>query len=155
MSLDNQATLNVPSMQDQKPKSGALKWILGGCGCLGLLAVICVGGVAYYIGPLMQDTIGIMNETTSMAKSSTVVQEALGSPVEITGGPRQSQDGNNMTFEVDVTGPNGSGTVYTKATIDTASRRIERTEIYLEFEGQRLDLNIEDEFNLEVEGLDE
>jgi hypothetical protein len=155
MSLDNQATLNVPSMQDEKPKSGALKWILGGCGCLGLLAAICVGGFVFYFGALMQDTISIMNETVALAENSAVVKEALGEPVEITGGPRQSQNGKDMTFEVDVTGPNGSGTVYSKATVAPSGRRLESTEMYLEFDGQRFDLNTEDEFNLDVEGLDE
>lgn len=155
MSLDNQATLNIPNMQDEKPKSGALKWILGGCGCLGLMIAICVGGSVWYAGGLIKDTMSIMNEVVTLAENSEVVKETLGDPVEITGGPRQSQEGKDMTFEVDVAGPNGSGTVFSKASIDSSGRRLNRTEIYLEFDGQRFDLDAEEAFNLDVEGLDE
>jgi hypothetical protein len=152
MSFDNQATLNVPNMQHEKPKSGALKWILGGCGCLGLLAVVCIGGFAYFFSGAIGDAIRMQQETQAMIESSPQVEEALGSPIEI--GPPRTQNGpeGEVTFEFDVTGPNGTGTVFSKTKMNPSTFRFERKGLYMEFEGQRIDLNLDIG---DIDGLDE
>ena len=38
---------NAPLGHAPPKKSGALKWILGGLGCFGLISILCLGGIGY------------------------------------------------------------------------------------------------------------
>ena len=155
MSLDNQyepvANVNMPPT---KKSGGALKWILGGCGCLGLMAVICFGGVIYY----GITTAGqITQEARSFIEGSTVAQEYLGSPITINGEPQPVQGGNGeLVFDFDVTGPKGSGTATVKAKMDPETFKFVIGESTLDVNGEIIDLNAENEFNEPVvEGMED
>lgn len=154
MSLNNQyepvANANV---LPPKKSGGALKWILGGCGCLGLMAAICFGGVVWFgISTAGQVT----QEARTFVEGSTVIQEHLGSPVTINGEPTpvQGPDG-SLVFGFDVSGPNGSGTATVTSKMNPETFQFELGESSLEVNGEVFDLNAKDEFKeIEVEGMD-
>ena len=155
MSFDKQGTPVATNINTLPPKKsgGALKWILGGCGCLGLIALLCVGGLTYFA----VSTAGqVTQEARSFIEGSTVAQEYLGSPITINGEPVPTQTpGGGLVFDFDVSGPKGSGTAKVKAKMNPETFQFEMGESSLDFNGETIDLNAENEFmDLEVEELD-
>ena len=110
---------NTPPMGHVPPKKsgGALKWILGGLGCFGLLALCCFGGLAYigYQGVQMVTGNPGYLEARATLESSDALGEAVGNPVTVgepQGEIKPTPNGDRIGFEytVPVSGPNGSGT---------------------------------------------
>jgi len=155
MSFDNQATpvANVNVLPPKK-SGGALKWILGGCGCLGLMAAICFGGFIYFA----VSTAGqVTQQARSFVEGSTVAQEHLGSPITVNGEPTpvQGRQG-ELIFDFDISGPKGSGTATVTAKMNPETFQFELGESSLETNGETFDLNAEDEFKEpEIEGMDD
>ena len=107
---------NMPAMGSVPPKkSGALKWILGGLGCIGLLIALCIGGSVYmtYRGVQMVTSNPAYLEARATLESSEALGNAVGNPVTV-GEPVniQTTQGERIgfTYQVPVSGPNGSGT---------------------------------------------
>lgn len=119
MSYDPNA--NVPpvgNVPPQKSGGGALKWILGGIGCFGLLTALCIGGFIWWAYNLSQDLI-INNPAKIQAiaeiEQSETVGDAFGRPVTVSLAPPQQpqqkgQGGLVLTFEGEVKGSEKSGT---------------------------------------------
>ena len=156
MSLDNQYETPVATSMDALPpkkSGGGLKWILGGCGCLSLLTVLCFGGLIYFG---LSKTAKMSQEARSFIENSTVAQEYLGSPVTINGEspPTQGAAG-AIILDFDVSGPKASGTATVTAELDPETFDFVLGESSLDVNGETVDLNAEDEFKLDVEGMDD
>ena len=156
MSFENQTTpvaanMNVPPT---KKSGGPLKWILGGCGCLGLIAAICFGGFFYFA---ITTAGAISQEARTLIESSSVVQEQLGSPITIVSETPPAQQGQgSLVLEFDVEGPEGAGTATVTAKMDPETFKFVIEDSSLEVDGETFDLNVADEFKeLEVEGLED
>ncbi len=153
LDLDNQATVNANNFDSQPPKKGgALKWILGGCGCLGLLLVLCVGGAFYYGFSVLDQ---VRQEARSFVESSSVVQEKLGSPVTIDGETLATGPDGAPSFRFDVSGPDGRGTVTASSKVDNQAGAFVVSDYVLEVDGEEFDLNAADDFDVGVEGIDD
>ncbi len=75
-----------------EPKSGKKKWLIGGCGCLGLIAVLCMvgGGIAYlYVAKPMQEMQAIITESIGFAEVSQPIADAVGGSVQVSRQPTQ------------------------------------------------------------------
>ena len=154
MSLDNQATVDLGDVGSPLPTSGGSKskWILGGCGCIGLLAVLCVvGGIVFGLNMIDQ----VRQEARSFVESSSVVQEQLGSPVAIDGEVQTFGADLAPSFRFSVSGPKGGGTVTVSSVADNQARAFVVSEYILEVDGQEFDLNAEDDFKMDLEGMDD
>ena len=148
MSFDNQANVNVPAYP-QQPKGSGKKWIFAGCGCLLVIGLICGGciGMGAYFG---SGVISFTLDNTAAVQSSRKVQEIVGTPVAVSP-PRSTQHNRAITLEFDVSGPNGTGKVTVVGTMND-DFSVTRDEIYLEFDGQRIDLDPDAELDLNIEG---
>ncbi|QEG21400.1 Coa1/Tim21 domain-containing protein [Mariniblastus fucicola] len=99
-----------------KKSGGALKWILAGVGCFGLLGLCCFGGFAFlgYQGLKVINNNPAYLEARAQIESSASVGDAVGDPVTVGSytGVQSNQNGERMTitYDVPVSGPNGSGT---------------------------------------------
>jgi len=151
---------NMPPMGHVPPKkSGSLKWILGGLGCFGVLALCCFGGIAYfgYMGlEIVNSNPGYL-EARANIEASASVGEAVGNPVTVgsyTG--VQSNQGAagsmSISYDVPVSGPNGSGMAKITVSgtpmtedwkVDSLTVTVDGKEVPLE--GGGLDINIEGE----------
>ena len=106
----------MPPMGHVPPKkSGALKWILGGLGCFGVLALCCFGGIAYfgYASVQMVTNNPAYLEGRASLENSEPLGELLGNPITV-GDPTNIQTNPKgervgMTYEVSLSGPNGTG----------------------------------------------
>ena len=153
MSFDNQESVSLNNIDSMPPKkSGALKWILGGCGCLGLLTLLCFGGLIWFG---VSKAGAVTQESRSFVENSTTVQQHLGSPVVSNAETATQGTNQDIVFEYDVAGPNGTGRATVNATFDNETFDFIIGESSLEFNGEVFDLNAEEEFSVEVDGLDE
>ncbi len=141
-----------------KKKGGALKWILGGLGCFGLLALCCFGGLAYfgYQGVKMVTSNPAYLEARATLESSEALGNAVGNPITL-GEPtnvqtRQNGERMGMTYELPVSGPNGSGSASISVegkpfsddwTLESLSVNVGGEDIPLN--GSGIDVNIEGE----------
>ena len=135
-----------PNLSEPPKKSRSWLWF-GGCGCLVVL-LLCGGGIAALAVPAM-GVFQAISEAQSMAQESAEVQAAIGSPVEF-GPPAQSQDGQTITYEFPMTGPDGSATLTMKMQVSFSAS--ENQEVVVELEdGTKIDLLNSEEFNLDIE----
>lgn len=150
MEFENQPSADVVVAQ---PRSGGKKWILGGCGCLLVIVVACGGAGLWGYLTFMRPAMAFVTENIAYAESSPAVEERIGSPVT-TGAPSTSQQDRQMTIRLPVSGPQGQGTIVIQGTIqDDFSWK--RDDIYLEIDGERIALDPDAEFDIDIEGLDE
>jgi len=151
----------MPPMGHVPPKKsgGALKWILGGLGCFGILAVCCFGGVAYLgmMGLEVVNSNPAYLEARAEIEGSAAVGEAVGNPVSVgtyTGVQSNQGDAGRMSidYDVPVTGPNGSGMAKISVSgkpmtedwsVDSLTVTVDGKDIPLD--GGGLDINIEGE----------
>lgn len=151
---------NQPPMGHVPPKKsgGALKWILGGLGCFGLITALCLGGFGYMGYRAYQDMTGntAYLDARATIESSEAIGEAVGNPVTVgqPTGLNQSQQGQRITIVYDVpfSGPNGSGMAEIKVegqlmtedwNLESISAEVDGKDIPLD--GGGLDVNIEGE----------
>ena len=155
MSLDNQnmppGAANINTLPPKK-SGGALKWILGGCGCLSLLLVLCIGGFVYFSYSTFS---GVQEEAKGFITNSSVVQEQLGSPVKIDGESFSSTAPGEWVFDFNVSGPKGSGTATVNMKTDGQSLDFDIGEASLEANGQSFNLSADDEYGINLEGMDD
>jgi hypothetical protein len=138
--------------QSQARKSGGGKLLkIGGCGCLVLL-LLCGGGIGYFVYKL-KPSIQMMQESISMVQESEAVKAKLGNPITITqqAFPKQSvEDGTQrMEYEMPISGPNGSGTMHLK--VEVNGIQLERRELYVDVDGEKIDLINSAEFKLDID----
>ena len=153
---------NTPPMGHVPPKKkgGALKWILGGLGCFGLLGLLCFGGMGYFgYSAFKQMTNNpAFLEGRATLESSPALGEVLGNPVTVgefnPEGFRQTQQGERVTIEydVDLSGPDGAGTatIVVKGQLFTEDWNVESITATVNGEdvpldGNGIDVNIEGE----------
>lgn len=147
MSVDNDVSFDQnPIAHAQPPKSGGKKWLLGGCGCLAFLGLICLvgGGFAVYqlgLKPLNDFT----KQNLTLAKESAQLKETVGEPVEM-GTPLQTKgdETGTMNIRTPVSGSKGNGTIVIKTRMESTENgmpRWTRQSMVLEFDGQEIELN--------------
>ena len=98
---------NVPPV-----KKGNKVWIFAGVGCL-IVSLLCAAGIGvsvYMASGVIASVFSEITSGTDAIQNSAEVQAELGSPltVEATGQPRQN--GQSMSVDGVVKGPEGSGT---------------------------------------------
>ena len=132
---------NHPNLPSRK-SGGALKWILGGCGCLTALVGFCFIGFFMYV----MSTFGTLSqEARSFVEDSTIAQEHLGSPITIKGEPILIEsESNDFVFEVFASGPKGSGTATVTSQLDDVSFEWVMKEASLDVDGEKFDLKATD-----------
>ena len=139
-----------PISSIDEPKSGKKKWLIGGCGCFGLIALLCAAGGVFLWIQFGKPLVDLMNENQVLVENSAEVQNLLGTPIT-TGAPAQSRgdDPSVIQLSTPVSGPKGSGTVQMRFRFD--GKTWQREELYLEFDGQRIELEPEKELELEID----
>lgn len=130
------------------PKSGKKKFLIGGCGCLGVLALLCVGGSAFIWIQFGKPMMDFMNENTTFVASSEVAKEALGDPITVGPPTKTEPQGQSVTMEFPVSGSKGSGIMVLRGSLKDG--KWVRDEIYLEVDGNRIELSPDSEFQLDV-----
>lgn len=139
-----------PIADISRPKSNKKLWIFGGLGCFGLIGLICIG---FIVAGIMaaKPTLDFMNENISYIESSSEVAEALGAPITVA--PAQpTQDSNNpgaLIFRGNVSGSQGAGTYVIEAKMNGVTP--EREAIYLEVDGERIDLDPDALYELDID----
>ncbi|MEL7495988.1 MAG: hypothetical protein AAFN77_00155 [Planctomycetota bacterium] len=138
-----------PAFQPKESNTG--KWIMGGCGCLFVIILIC-GGASYWgYTSLFKPILDFTFESMSMAEDHPIVKEKIGDDVTA-GPPATTNDGQNLTLRIPVSGENGNGTVVVSATVND-DITITKNEAYLEFKGEQFDLS-DDGLNLDIEDVE-
>jgi Cytochrome oxidase complex assembly protein 1 len=94
------------------PKSGAMKWVLIGCGVFAVLGVLCCGGfvgIGWYAWKQIEPMV---EEGKKLIRSSEVIQEHIGQVqedgIQITQADFKNNDG---TVRANLRGDKGSGTL--------------------------------------------
>lgn len=151
MSFDNETSPDATNGETQATKSGGWKKILGGIGCLGLIAVCIV----IVISLRHSNKTAVSEEARSFVQGSTVVQKHLGSPVMINEERGNPGADKSFIFEFDISGPEGAGTATVNMTHDDESSALVLGQSSLDFNGETIDLNAKDEFSFELEGMDD
>ena len=131
-----------------EPKSNKKLWIYGGLGCFGLMGLVCIGcTVAGYFA--LKPVIEFTAQNTSYVQTSEKAQAELGSPITLSN-VSQSQDGaGGLEIRGTATGPKGSATYVIEAQIEGITPV--RKGIYLEIDGERIDLDPDAELSFEVD----
>jgi hypothetical protein len=130
---------------DQPKKSGNKRWLF-----FAILGLIVLGGV---IGTMYWLNVGkpiqmFKNENLNMIDTSEIAADRLGTPITL-GTAIETRDGNSITFRVPAKGPDASGTLVFSGT--KGDEGWTRDKIYLEVEGEEIDLSAMDElFNLDI-----
>lgn len=153
MGIDNNATVTMGNFDSPPERTGGkLKWIFGGCGCLGLMTVLCFGGVVWFGLSKIDE---VRREAKSFIESSSVAKQNLGTPVAIDGETLGTTPGQGPMFVFDVSGPKASGTVTCVSEQSGDSVDFVISSYTLEVNGEEFDLNQEDELGIDIDGLDE
>ena len=151
---------NTPPMGHVPPKksSGALKWILGGIGCFGLLTVLCIGGFAYvtYVSYQNMTTNSAYLEARITLENSEELAEAVGEPVTVGSftGFNQGQNGQLVTvvYDVPVSGPDGSGVAKIEVEGSPFSKDWELKSLSAEVDGEDIPLDGSGGLEINIEG---
>ena len=151
MSMDNEGSdvgMQNPVAGISPPKSNKKLWIFGGLGCFGLIGLVCIGcAVSLFL--LSKPTLSFMNENKAIVESSEQVKEIVGSPVTI-GAPKvDNSKAPKIIIRSSISGPKASGIYVLEGTIDGVTPV--RDAIYLEIDGEKIDLDPDAMFNFEVD----
>jgi hypothetical protein len=127
-------------IQSQPARSGK-GWLLGGCGCLFLILVICLGGSTYVYLTWIKPGIDFATESITMANESPEVKEILGEPVRVQAEGIETETGQGVVrLKIPVSGSKGSGVVVVEGKVSPQGV-IERGSMQLEHDGQSIDLD--------------
>ncbi len=102
-------------------KGGILKWVLLGCGVLGILGVVVCGGGGFLLFKGIR-TMMLDSEAYQQAIeiAEPEIEERIGTPYEagflVAGSLNTSGGKTDADFNVPLTGPKGKGTLFVKAT---------------------------------------
>jgi hypothetical protein len=97
-------------------KSGALKWVLIGCGVLGFIGLLVCGGCLLWGVGLTKSMIEVQSEVESLVRNSAEVREEIGdvkSVDSINENDRPTQ-GTTMTMRFHVKGSKGEGEAHAR-----------------------------------------
>lgn len=152
--------MNVEEMNpnyEQPAKSGKSWFACFGIGCVVLFLLCGVGSaVAWFtFGQQMMDVYNIQKQAVATAMESDKVQEKLGDnivPVFEILLPEQSEDGDaKITLnKMKLKGSLAEGVLFFEIRIEKGQPP-EQTKLYIEIDGEVIDLLNSDEFNLEIE----
>lgn len=127
---------------------GGGKFLKYGCGCLGIMFLMCgIGGVVSYFmfGEQLAAAakMGMEYQTCIIDVQNTeAVTEKLGSPIspDILAQPTQEANGDaiSMTYDTPIEGPNGSGIMHVKFTMSGGN--VTRDEFWVEIDGERIEM---------------
>jgi len=152
MSMDNGGSdlgMENPVAGVSPPKSNKKLWIYGGLGCFGLIGLVCVGCVVM-ITFAARPQLQFMAENKAFIETSQEVKDVVGSPITVgdLGPPAATGAPGELEFRGSVSGPNGDATYVVIAKLEGLTPV--RQEIYLEFDGEKIDLDPDAMFNFEV-----
>ncbi len=129
----------------ESPRSSKKWWIFGGCGCLSIIVLICVGVGAYVYLAFARPLVEFNNESVAIAQNSKQLGEALGPPIQFTdtGSPQATDAPGVVEFRTPVSGTKGSGTIVVRAKLEPGPQGFiwTREAMILEFDGKKIDLN--------------
>jgi hypothetical protein len=149
MSVDKEPQMDEmdKSARDAGPKkSGSKRWLTIGL-VFGVIVLVGVIGTMYWlkVGKPIQE---FKTQNLNMIDESEIAAETLGTPITL-GTVGEKRDGDSITFRVPAKGAEASGTL-----VFTGTKGPEgwtRDEIYLEVDGEKVDLSAIDElFNLDI-----
>ena len=160
MSIDNggsQFGMDNPIGNVQQPKSKAKFWLFGGCGCLSMIALVCVGGGAFLWFQFGQPMVAFMNENVTLVETSPKAKEILGDPVtvDVSSPPQRSSSSGNFSFTYPISGPKAKGTYTFKGRMNPETFKFEGTENYIEVDGVKTDLDPDAMFEGFEDGIDD
>jgi len=131
------------------PKKNTNWWLIGGCGCLALIALACVAGGLLVFG-VMKVVKGTEPYQTAVntAANSAEVQAELGTPVEegfMPQGNVNSNTFNGVTVEtanltVPLKGPKGTGHVHYAATKTGNTWQVSDFTVTIDGKDKKIDL---------------
>lgn len=128
----------LPGTQPPSSKKG---WLFGGCGCLSLLAILCIGGAGFSYFKWIKPGLDFVVEATTIASENPQVKETLGEPLVVDTEGITTQNGKQSIFlRIPVKGSKGSGTVVAEGRI-SSSGVITPGPMQLEFGDETIDLD--------------
>lgn len=137
----------VPLPPDQ-PRKGwwgrHWKWVVP-TGCLTLILVVggCIAGLVGLVFGLLKSS-DAYKDALAAAQASTVVQKALGTPIEagflVSGNINVSGPSGNADLAIPISGPKGKATIYVVATKSAGKWTFEKLEVAIEDSKERVDL---------------
>ena len=138
---------------NQPKKKGSAKWFLiGGCGCFSLVLACCCGVGIYFFSM----TQNFMTEQITFAENSLKVSEELGDgvvvDVESANVTQNPDDPSLLEFRFNIKGDSDEAVLVFVGKIESVSSGWILNEIYLEKDGEKIDLDPDTEFDF---GLDE
>lgn len=153
---------NQYQAQEYQPASsggGGGKFLKYGCGCLGIMLLLCgIGGVVFYT--MFGDQIAAAAKMgmeyqgcIAEVQSNEAISEKLGTPInpDIFAQPVQEMNGEamSMTYDTPIEGPDGSGTMHVKFTLNGGD--VTRDEFWVEIDGEKIDMEAEGGFGLDID----
>jgi hypothetical protein len=126
---------------NNQPSSSKKGWLFGGCGCLSLIGILCLGGGGFAYMKWIKPGIDFVAEATTIAAENPQVKETLGEPLVVDHNNIKQEVGQQSIFlRIPVKGSQGSGTVVAEGRIST-SGVISPGPMKLEFDGETIDLD--------------
>jgi TonB family protein len=129
----NQPQSHYGSSVPQQQQKGCLgrnwKWMLP-VGCLGLiLTIVAFVGVIFFVAMSAMKSSEVYQYALNKAKSDPTVVEELGEPIKdgwfVQGSFNTSGGNGNARFQIPITGPKKSGTIYVVASKDPVANGID------------------------------
>ena len=104
--------MSAPPPPPVKKSSGALKWILIGCGGVAFIGLLICGGCLLWGVNLGKSVIKVQEDVTTLLENNPEVKEAIGDikKVEMSG-DREQRSSSEVSFDFHVEGTKGEGTV--------------------------------------------
>lgn len=134
-------------------KSSGFRWLWGVLGCLALVVLVCGGIGAWTWFGFLKPRYDFTSENRTLVEENDLVKETLGEPIRI--GEIKSVEANFvMTITMPVVGSLGSGDVVVTGEMDQQNFTWTRTDAYLEYEGEKIEIDPDEGLSFEIEGID-
>ena len=120
------------------------KWFVP-TGCLTLIIVVggCIAGLVGFVFSMIKSS-DAYKDALAAAQTSTVVQKALGTPIEagflVSGNINVSGTSGNANLAIPISGPNGEATIYVVATRLQGKWTFNTLRVVVKDSGERIDL---------------